>query len=83
MSSSPLGKNRKAMWQSLVMSLVHRLHQDDARPHVLRGTMEKIALEADFMIEELEKRFPHSEVTSNPAGGYKPAPQRPTLPTRK
>lgn len=57
MSASPLGKNRKAMWQSMVMSIIHRLHQDDVRAATLHESMVRVALEADFMLDEMDKRF--------------------------
>ena len=65
MSASPLGKNRKAMWQSMVMSIIHRLHQDDVRTETLHASMLRIAAEADFMLEEMDKRFtPSPEKTT-------------------
>lgn len=45
------------MWQSMVMSIIHKLHPDDARDATLHASMLRVAKEADFMLDEMDKRF--------------------------
>jgi hypothetical protein len=67
------------MWQSMVNNMLQRMHQDDAKVENLQDTLLKIASCADFMMEEMERRFPNSDIKPNPAGGFMPAPNRPTI----
>lgn len=65
MSSNPVGKNRKAMWQSCVLSILHRLNSEDVRLSTIEGTMKAVSRAADIVLDEMETRFsePRTQVT--------------------
>lgn len=55
--SNQLGRHKRHMWQSAVLSMLHRLHSDGMTPDKIEASALGVVKCADLIIEEMEKRF--------------------------